>query len=63
MKPFFSNLLKCGRRPEPYNKWNPYTLENVQHFLDIESNGSKLLSKEYIGSRQFLQITCEDCGK
>lgn len=58
-----SNLLKCGRRPEPYNKWNPYTLENVQHFLDIESNGSKLLSKEYIGSRQFLQITCEDCGE
>lgn len=58
-----ANLLKCDRRPEPYNKFNPYTLENVQHFLDVESNGSKLLTEEYINCRQSLRITCEDCGK
>ncbi len=58
-----NNSLQNGSYPEKYNKFNPYTLENVQHMLDLESNGSKLLTKEYKGSRMDLEITCECCGK
>ena len=58
-----NNLLQNGRFPEKYNKFNPYTLDNVQHMLDLESKGSKLLTKEYKDSRMDLEITCECCGK
>ena len=55
--------LMDGSYPEPFNKFNPYTLENVQHFLNKESNGSKLVTTKYEGSRMDLCITCEKCGK
>src|SRR5574344_2240438 len=58
-----NNSLTSGFYPEPFNKFNPYTLENVQHFLDKESNGSKLITTKYKDSRMDLYITCEKCGK
>lgn len=58
-----NNLLQNGRIPEKFNKYNPYTLENVENLLKLESNGSKLLTKEYVDSRMKLTITCECCGK
>lgn len=57
-----NNSLMNGSLPEPFNKFNPYTLENVQYFLDKESNGSKLLTIKYENSRMDLFITCEKCG-
>ncbi len=58
-----NNLLQNGRTPEKYNVFNPYTIENVENFLRIESCGSKLLTKEYINNNMDLEITCEKCGE
>lgn len=58
-----TNSLQSKSIPEKFNKFNPYTIDNVKLFLKLESNGSKLITKEYINSRMNLEITCEDCGK
>lgn len=57
----FNNLK--DKIPEKFNKFNPYTIENLELFLKINSNGSKLITDKYIDSRMTLKITCEDCGK
>lgn len=57
----FNNLK--GKIPEKFNKFNPYTIENLKLFLKINSNGSELITDKYIDSRMTLKITCEDCGK
>lgn len=58
-----TNSLSNGSLPEKYNKFNPYTLDNVKLLLKLESKGSKLITSKYTNSKMKLTITCECCGK
>ena len=56
-----NNLAKMGKH-YPFVKFNPYVLDNIQRYLDIKSNGTKLLTTEYFGNKQPLKLKCI-CGK
>lgn len=56
------SYLNSGRKPRRYTKFNRYTIENIQHTLDLETDGVKILSNQFIGNRNKLQFKCT-CGK
>ena len=41
---------------------NPYTIQNIQRYLDLNSDGVKILSTEFIHSQKPLLFQCK-CGK
>lgn len=43
------------------SKLNPYTIDNIKQYLKLNSNGTILLSKEYISSESLLEFQCS-CG-
>lgn len=47
---------------KPFSKHNPYTLQNIKRYLELNNIGSKLLSIEYFGLDHKLKFKC-DCGK
>lgn len=59
------NYNNLGGKKSPYrfSKFNPYTIQNIQHFLDIESPQCKILSEEYINDKEPLKFSCSKCGK
>lgn len=48
----------CVRR---FDKSNPYSIENIQHFLDLESDGTKLIDNVYNGNKVKMRFKCS-CG-
>lgn len=54
--------LFAGKKPNKYSKYNKFTIENIQMVLDKETDGVKILSKEYINNRQKILFLCS-CGK
>ena len=42
--------------------YNKYTLENIQHYLDLHSQGSQLLSTKWEGEKGKLTLKCGKCG-
>ena len=53
--------IKSGKKPRKFDVSNPYTIENIQHLLDIETNGTKILETEYHGNKHKMKFRCS-CG-
>ena len=55
--------LKSNKMPRPFDKNNPYTIENIRLFLSRYSPNIELLSNEYISSDAKLHCKCkiDDC--
>lgn len=58
-----SNTLVNNSIPERFNKFNPYTIENIKHYLNYNSKGTKLISENYYGSNCNLKFICPQCNK
>lgn len=46
---------------EKFGKNNIFTLENLQHFIDLNGGACKIISNEYVGMDKKIVIMCE-CG-
>lgn len=57
----FGNLMS-GKTPCYFSKFNPYTIYNIQLFLDKKNSGTKILTKNFIGNTQPLRFLCK-CNK
>lgn len=59
------NKLKLGRTPRIFDKSNPYTIQNIKLWCELNNKKFKLLSEEYNGAFTYLQWKClkEDCGE
>ena len=53
--------IKSGKKPRKFDVSNPYTIENIQRLLDIETNGTKILEAEYHGNKHKMKFRCS-CG-
>lgn len=56
------NNIYMDNEPEIFYKGNPYTIENIKHYLLLNNIDLKLLSKEYNGNADELLWECK-CGK
>lgn len=54
--------LQLGKEPRMFSKFNTYTCQNIQKFLDKAGEGVTLLSSEFYGSGTMLKFRCS-CGK
>lgn len=54
------NLLYRGNKPKIIAKDNPFCIENLQHFYDLNNSNTQVLSKFYNGSP--IEIKCGKCG-
>lgn len=55
-----NNVYK-NTNPKIFDKSNPYTVNNINHYLQINNWGTRLISKEYVNNSQKLLWCCE-CG-
>lgn len=51
--------LQQGQKTYKVNSSNPYSLQNIQHYLDLNLKGYKLLSTEYKDNRSELKLKCD----
>lgn len=56
------NNLFVGKKPYRFSKFNPYSIENIQHLLDLKNTGTIILTKEYKDNLQWLEFQCA-CGR
>ena len=52
--------LKQDRKPQPFYIGNPYTIENIKHFININNLNDELLSHEFKGSNEYLKFKCKN---
>lgn len=57
------NNISNLKKPERFNKFNPYTIKNIQKYLNNVSNGTQILSNKFYGSKNKLNFLCPECGK
>lgn len=48
-----------GQEPDMVNPSNPYSLQNIQHYLDLNVTGYKILSTEYTDCYTDLKFKCD----
>ena len=58
----FGNLTQ-GKHPYKFNKYNPYTIQNINHYIDLNVKGYKLLSNNYINCDKKLLFQCPEGHK
>lgn len=56
------NNIYTDTNPEIFYKGNPYTIENIGHYLLLNGINLKIISKEYNGNNDELLWKCK-CGK
>ena len=56
------NNISCGKKPKRFIKTNPYTIINIQHYLDLNYNGTKILSEKFINKKEKLKFICGCCN-
>lgn len=54
-----TNLQK-GRHFNRFNKFNPYTIENIQLWLDKNAKGYKIVSNKYLQTHSKLEFKCNE---
>lgn len=59
----FHNIVKLKQKACPFHKSNPYTLENIQNYLNNYSPTSIVISTEYIDNNNYLDFKCNMCGE
>lgn len=52
-----------GRDPEIFSKFNPYTLKNIQHYMDLRGTGTKVIDTKYTGNTNAIKMICGRCHK
>lgn len=57
------NSLKNFKVMPRFNKANPHTIKNIQKYLDNISEGTKILSDVFLGSKDELEFLCPKCGE
>ena len=68
-KGYFYNVvfssLKIGNIPDKFHKSNPYTIQNIKLWCELNNKSFKLVSKEYNGNDKILKWEClkEECGE
>ena len=64
---YYSQLsnLKMGRLPEKFNICNPYTIQNIKLWCQLNNKQFELVDNEYVGSHEKLYWQClkEECGE
>ncbi len=58
----FFNVTILSEKPAPFHKSNPYTLYNIQVYLNNFNLSSEVLSKKYYGNFERLTFRCGVCG-
>ncbi|MDD4779018.1 MAG: hypothetical protein PHT02_00245 [Tissierellia bacterium] len=53
----YGNLNKTNNF-NPFSKYNPYTIENIQKYLDLNLSGYKIISKKYKNAQEKLEFMC-----
>ncbi len=53
--------LKNGNTFDIVSKHNPYSVQNIKHYIDIHNLSCDIISNEYINARTRLTFVCE-CG-
>lgn len=56
------NIIGLNQKAMPFHKSNPYTIENIQTYLNKFSPTSSIVSTEYNGNTDTLQFRCKECG-
>ena len=57
---FIVNLadLKEGKSPSKFSQYNPYTIQNIQKYCEINNNKQILLTRDYINSKTKMDWYC-----
>lgn len=54
----------CGHKvPQVFHKNNPYTIQNIRKYIELNNIKSKLLSTSYNNNHEKLKWKCGCCGK
>lgn len=59
----FNDYIQSNKQLEKFSINNPFTIENIKIWLNLNGCKNKLLSSKYINSSQKLIFTCEDCNE
>lgn len=55
--------MSAFRKLHKFHKGNPYTINNINHYLTVNRNGEyKCISKEYVNNTQKLKFIHKRCG-
>ncbi len=57
----YGNTLS-GKIPNKTHKTNPYSIENINHYLKIKNSSTKCISKKYIKEDELLNFICGECN-
>ena len=57
------NAVMRGKIPDKFNRGNPFTIENINHFLKSTNIPFECISDEYIDSINPLEFICKRCGE
>lgn len=57
----FNKIIHSNSKPMRFHCSNPYTIDNINHYAELNGLASKCISKEYIDTHQILDFLC-DCG-
>ena len=58
---FNRDNLYNDKEPEKFHQCNPYTIENIKHYIEINNIETKLLSTNYINNTHKMLWKCK-CG-
>ena len=58
----FDKLLNRDVNGSRFHPSNPYTIENINHYAELNGLTSRCVSKEYINAKESLDFIC-DCGE
>jgi hypothetical protein len=48
--------------PQTFSTYNPYTIENIKHYIKINDIDAQLLSEDYKGNLEYMDFKC-GCGR
>lgn len=54
--------VKCGKKPDPFNPHNKYTINNINQFLKNNKLDYECISTEYHGKSDVLKFKCKKCN-
>ena len=58
-----SNTFRKNQYPPIFSNVNPYTIDNIKRYIEINNLDVELLSNKYISSSSPLEFRCAKCGE
>lgn len=58
----FYNIVGLKQNASPFHVSNPYTIENIQTYLNNYNPSSIVISDRYLGNTKYLDLKCGICG-